>query len=76
MFDARIDLKELGIVCIMQDENIVLQQGENAITFPKDQTQLIVDALLSVDWIIARRRASVAIQRRQQASGMLTKLEP
>ena len=75
MFDARIELKELNIVCAMQDEDIVIQQGEKEpIVFPKNQTQLIIDALLGIDWIISRRQSSIAALRQQKGSDVVKKL--
>lgn len=75
MFDARIELKELDIVCVMQNENIVLQQGEKEpIVFPKSQVQLVIDGILSIDWVIARRRESLARQRQQKGSDVTKKL--
>lgn len=76
MFDARIELKELDIVCVMQNENIVLQQGEKEpIVFPKSQVQLVIDGILSIDWVIARRRESLARQRQQKGSNVIKSLD-
>lgn len=75
MFDARITLKELNIVCTMQNEDILLQRGENeSIIFPKNEVQEVIDAILSIDWIINRRRNTLALQRQRKGSDVIKKL--